>query len=106
MHNYHDVYKGLPPPAWSPKREGKPQLSWRVAILPFIEQQALYQQFKHDEPWDSPHNMKLIEQMPPVYEIPGVKAKPGMTHYQVFTGPHAMFEHKPNAVRLAFPHTD
>ena len=43
---------------------GKPGLSWRVAILPYLEQDTLYKQFKLDEPWDSPHNKKLIRQMP------------------------------------------
>ena len=43
---------------------GKPLLSWRVALLPYIDQQALYEQFHLDEPWDSEHNRRLIEAMP------------------------------------------
>jgi hypothetical protein len=43
---------------------GKPLLSWRVAILPGLEQGNLYKQFKLDEPWDSPHNLKLLPLMP------------------------------------------
>jgi hypothetical protein len=95
MHNYHDTYRGLPPPGiTSLKRmDGKPLLSWRVAILPWIEQGPLYNEFNLDEPWDSPHNKKLIEKMPPIYAIPGVKTKePGRTHYQVFAGPGTPFE--------------
>src|SRR5262245_11036025 len=60
LHNYHDTYGKLPPAAICDKA-GKPLLSWRVAILPFIEQNALYKQFKLDEPWDSEHNKKLAE---------------------------------------------
>jgi Protein of unknown function (DUF1559) len=51
-------------------KEGKPLLSWRVAILPYIEQQELYRQFKLDQPWDSEHNKKLIAQMPKIYRSP------------------------------------
>ena len=42
-------------------------LSWRVHILPYLEEQALYDQFNLDEPWDSPHNKTLIDQMPEIY---------------------------------------
>ncbi len=45
--------------------------SWRVAILPFIEQNDLYKQYNFDEPWDGPNNRKLIDKMPPIYSYPG-----------------------------------
>jgi hypothetical protein len=70
MHNYHDTTKGFPP-AYTTDKDGKPLLSWRVHILPFMEQQALYDQFHFDEPWDSEHNKTLIEKMPFVYRLPG-----------------------------------
>lgn len=62
MHNYHDVYGRFP--ADVRDKDGKPLLSWRVQILPFIEQENLYKQFKLDEPWDSENNKKLIDKMP------------------------------------------
>ncbi len=66
FHNYHDVYKTFPAAAsYSP--EGKPLLSWRVHILPFLDQAPLYKEFHLDEPWDSEHNRKLIERMPKTY---------------------------------------
>jgi hypothetical protein len=75
------------------KREGKALLSWRVAILPFLGETELYQQFKLDEPWDSAHNKPLLRKMPRVYAPPGVKTRePYTTFYQVFVGPHAAFE--------------
>ena len=37
-------------------KDGKPLLSWRVTILPYIEHSMLYREFKLDEAWDSPHN--------------------------------------------------
>ena len=90
MHNYHDVYKGFPA-AYNVDENGKPLLSWRVHILPFIEQQALYQQFHLDEPWNSPHNRKLIAQMPTVYRSPSSKADPGKTVYLGNAGKHGVF---------------
>ncbi len=80
MHNYHDTYRALPA-GYSADKDGKPLLSWRVHILPFIEGADLYDQFHLDEPWDSPHNKKLIEQMPETYKAPGSKSEPGMTNY-------------------------
>ena len=74
MLNYESAYKGFPTYA-NFDADGKPLLSWRVHILPFIEQNDLYQQFKLDEPWDSPHNIKLIEKMPPSYGDPSRKMK-------------------------------
>jgi hypothetical protein len=91
MHNYHDVHRGLPPAAICDK-DGKPLLSWRVAILPYIEQENLYKQFKLDEPWDSEHNKKFIPLMPQVYMVPAAPTKPGETHYRVFVGGGAMFD--------------
>src|SRR4051794_14898536 len=62
FHNYESA-NGFSPADISDK-DGKPILSWRVAILPYIEEDALPRQFKLDEPWDSENNKKLIEKMP------------------------------------------
>jgi uncharacterized protein (TIGR03067 family) len=92
MHMYHDVHKALPNAAIYGK-DRKPLLSWRVAILPYIEQAELYKEFKMDEPWDSPHNKKLLEKIPPVYApLSGDAKQPYFTYYQVFTGPGTVFE--------------
>jgi hypothetical protein len=81
MHNFHDVH-GSFPPAYLKTKDGKPGLSWRVAILPYIEQAELYHEFKLDEPWDSPHNKALIEKMPSVYADPASQvAAEGKTVY-------------------------
>ncbi len=92
--NYADTYGGkLPAPAIYDK-SGKALLSWRVAILPFIEQDALYKQFKLDEPWDSEHNKKLLEQMPATYAPPpGSRDKDKeRTYYQAIVGAGALWE--------------
>jgi len=85
LHNYHDTYRGFPDPAIR-DAEGKPLLSWRVAILPFVEQAELYNQFRLDEPWDSEHNLALVEKMPPVYKHPSSEAPAGQTVYQAIVG--------------------
>jgi hypothetical protein len=94
MQNYNDTYNQLPGAAICDKT-GKPLLSWRVALLPYIEQQGLYNQFKLDEPWDGPNNIKLLAKMPKVYLLPGDTETPAdRTHYQVFVGKGAAFELK------------
>jgi prepilin-type processing-associated H-X9-DG protein len=99
LHNYHSVNDRFPPQAIA-GRDGKPLLSWRVAILPFLEQQALFDEFQRDEPWDSPHNKKLLERMPTLYAIPGAPAGPGMTFYRGFSGEGTFFDPK---VKLGVP---
>jgi uncharacterized protein (TIGR03067 family) len=91
IHNYHDTFNQFPLPAIHSK-DGKPLLSWRVAILPFIEQVDLYKEFKLDEPWDSEHNKKLLAKMPTIYAPVVGKHASGTTFYQVFNGPGALFE--------------
>jgi hypothetical protein len=95
MHNYHDANGALPGAAILDKN-GKPLLSWRVAVLPYVEELKLYQEFKLDEPWDSKHNKTLIAKMPKLYAptIQGKPKKPNTTYYQVFTGPDALFTTK------------
>jgi hypothetical protein len=89
MHNYLDT-NGTFPPAAHTDKDGKPLLSWRVLILPYLEQSQLYNDFKLDEPWDGPNNKKLLERMPKVF---AVGDKPGAnTYYRVFLGKGAAFE--------------
>ncbi len=64
--NHESARKRLPGPAIRDK-DGKPLLSWRVRILPYLDQQSLYRQFHLDEPWDSPHNLGLLKKMPSEY---------------------------------------
>jgi len=69
LHNYHDVY-GSFPPACTRDAEGRPMHSWRVLILPFLEGQALYDQYDLAEPWNGPNNRALAALIPPVYQCP------------------------------------
>lgn len=82
LHNYHDTYGKFPSDITD--KNGKPLLSWRVELLPYLEQDHFAKQFNRDEPWDSEHNLKLLAQMPDVFRV-GFEPK-GATHtyYQRF----------------------
>lgn len=69
MLNYESAKKTYPAAAIR-NDSGQPLLSWRVAILPYLEEQALYNEFHLDEPWNSEHNLKLVEKMPKIYQDP------------------------------------
>lgn len=89
FHNYHDVTGSFPGAGRA--AEDKPEgLSWRVHLLPFLDQAPLYNQFHFDEPWDSDHNKTLIEMMPAIFKSPDVD-EVGKTSFHVFTGPKALF---------------
>jgi hypothetical protein len=96
MINFSDATGGGLPANAIVDKAGKPLLSWRVAILPYIEENPVYMQFKLDEPWDSKHNKKLLERMPKIYAptITGKPAKANSTYYQLFTGPDTPFNPK------------
>ncbi len=91
MHNFHDTRRRFPARAVFDKN-GKPLLSWRVLLLPYLQEGNLYNQFHLDEPWDSPHNKKLIERMPAAFRSPASKAPANTTTYLVPVGPGSMFE--------------
>jgi prepilin-type processing-associated H-X9-DG protein len=96
LHNYNMRNRGFPRAAISTK-QGKPLLSWRVAILPYINQQELYNKFKLNEPWDSPNNKALLKEMPSSYSCPSrANPEPFTTTYQVFSGKGTMFENGQN----------
>jgi hypothetical protein len=87
IHNFLDVNGTFP---FDQRPEGlkiHPNLSWRVALLPYFEEDELFRQFKLDEPWDSEHNKKLIPKMPKIYAPPeGIKAEKGHTFIRTFSG--------------------
>ena len=89
-HNFESANNRLPLNEIDAK--GKALLSWRVQILPYIEELALYNQFKLDEPWDSDNNKKLIDKMPKLFAPLRVKADSGMTFYQSFTGSNGVLD--------------
>ena len=89
FHIHHDAIGYLPNNTYT--KDGKGLLSWRVFILPYIEQDQLYKQFKLDEAWDSDTNKPLIAKMPKLYAPIRVKGKEGETFYRGFAGKGALF---------------
>lgn len=96
LHHYYDVNKSLPAPAiLSPK--GNLLLSWRVAILPYLNEQALYNEFDLTQPWDSKKNLPLVDKMPAVFKSALSRAPAGTTVYltprgesTAFSGPYGI----------------
>ncbi len=102
MHNYHATHDHFPP-AFRADAAHQPLLSWRVLILPFLDEQALYDQFHLDEPWDSSHNRTLIPRMPRVYAAPNestTQVAEGQTTYLTPRGLATIFPgEQPVAIR-------
>lgn len=90
MDSYHEKY-GCFPPAFISDKNGKPIHSWRVLILPFLNQQALYAQYRFDEPWNGPHNAALTDSIPKCYRCPTEgESDTSHTSYAMIVGPHAV----------------
>jgi hypothetical protein len=92
---YHDEH-GRFPPAFLRSPDGQPLLSWRVLILPYYGGNGgLYREFRLDEPWDSPHNIQLLKQMPSCYEPSWTRYVNVPAHHtvcRVLAGPGTAFE--------------
>ncbi|HEV3303936.1 MAG TPA: M56 family metallopeptidase, partial [Planctomycetaceae bacterium] len=99
MHNYHDKNAHFPPAApLGP--DGKTPHSWRVELLPFLDQLALYNQYRMNEPWDSENNRKVLARIPDVFRSPFDDPKSTNSGYYVLVGPGTVFE-GPQGVRIA-----
>ena len=98
LHNYHDTYKTFPP-AMIPDADGKPMHSWRVLILPFLEQQPLYDRYDFNEPWNGPNNSQFASSMPPVYGCPS-HPRSNRTSYVAVIGEHTMWTGTERGVHL------
>ena len=91
LHSFHDVH-GFFPPAVVLGPDGKPWHSWRVLVLPYLEMNHVYEQYRFDEPWDGPHNKQLLAEAPPVYWDPiHGESNDGLTHYALATGDGTAF---------------
>jgi prepilin-type processing-associated H-X9-DG protein len=101
MHNYHDTYRCFPP-AVITDEDGQPMRSWRVAILPFIEQMPLYEQYDFSEPWDGPHNRALHGTSVATYRCPSDAESTAVeTSYVMIVGEGTLGGNPNEMVRLA-----
>lgn len=90
LDNYHAAY-GHYPPAYIADKDGKPIHSWRVLILPFIEEQKLYDAYDFNEPWNGPNNSKLADKMPLRFHMPSEPLSTSVTNIVAITGPGTAF---------------
>ena len=89
--NYHDVHGCFPPP-YLADENGVPMHSWRVLLLPFIEEQSLHDRYRYDEPWNGPNNSKLHAEMPRTFRFSFLSDDDTtQTNYLAVIGPHTMW---------------
>jgi tetratricopeptide (TPR) repeat protein len=104
MQTYHDLHKRFPltdDPNYKNyfDARGRPHLSWRVHVLPFVGNEALWRQFSLTEPWDSPHNHRLLERMPDIYRDDHDLPNATTTRFVTITGADTVFP-GPHGLRL------
>ena len=90
MHNYYDVWRSFPLAAgvgadWDPTT-GQPYLSWRVYLLPYLGYNALFKQFHLNEPWNSPNNIQLLNEMPEVFRTRGLPGNTDLSGFKLLVG--------------------
>ena len=78
LFNYESTYKHFPPAVIV---ENGVKRSWRVELLPYLDEAALFLKYRTDEPWDSPANLEVLKLMPDVYRQPGTSIDDGETPY-------------------------
>lgn len=100
LHSYHERYGELPP-AYVADQSGRPMHSWRVLLLPFLNSQSVYDAYDFREPWNGPHNIKLLSTGPGIFCCPSQPPTTRFhrTNYCLVTGPGTMFPGK-ESIRL------
>lgn len=54
FHNYHDDWNRLPPAILKPQ-----SMSWRIALLPYLDEKSIAALYDFHEPWNSVTNLRL-----------------------------------------------
>ena len=99
MQNYHTAHDTFPP-AYLADKNGKPMHSWRVLLLPYLGQDALYRRYNFKEPWNSPGNQAVTASLPPMFRCPSDSTiNPTETNYVMIVGPQTISAGA-NAVKL------
>jgi hypothetical protein len=94
MQGYHDAHQHFPP-AVVMGPDGKTPHSWRIELLPFLDQKHLFDEYRMNEPWDSPHNKLVLRQMPDLFRSPFDNPASKASGYYVIVGPRAVFDGAP-----------
>jgi hypothetical protein len=92
FHMYHDIHGSLPP-AYTVDENGKPLHSWRVLLLPFMEQRELYEKIRLDEPWNSEYNRQFHDIQLSIYQCPSCSREMQTANcdYSVVIGEETIF---------------
>jgi hypothetical protein len=92
LHNYASSF-GTLPPAYISDSQGRPMHSWRVLVLPYLDQAELYGRYRFDEPWNGPNNLKLHDVFVDVFRCPEDhgRAKSTATSYVAVVGPETIW---------------
>ena len=99
IHNHHDVHAAIPPAV-----SGDPPVSWRIAILPFLEESRIHGQYRHRVAWNHSPNDQLAQTRLSVYVCPACYVPQNAegqwyTAYSMLTGPGTIGEHPGTAFR-------
>jgi hypothetical protein len=90
--NYHQA-NGCFPPAYIADKNGKPMHSWRVLILPYLDQDPLYKAYDFMGPWDGANNRKLLTSRPWMFACRSDQdaddSRADQTSYVAVVGPNA-----------------
>ena len=106
FHNHHGAMAQFPSPKIRQFQPGARQaeLSWRITILPFVEQENIWQRLNKDADWDHPENRPFLSPMPKIYmhlQRQDANKVQQDTHFQVFTGPNTPYPQWNTAPRMA-----
>ena len=73
--------------------DGKPWHSWRVLLLPYLEERRLYDRYRFSEPWDGPHNRRLAAEFPTlrIYRCPSESPDGTSCSYFAIVGDRTMW---------------
>ncbi|MDF1843521.1 MAG: DUF1559 domain-containing protein [Rubripirellula sp.] len=80
LKKYRDV-NGSFPPAYTVNQQGQKLHSWRALILPYMDQQTVYDQIDFSKPWDDPVNRAAADTIISTYACPSMKIEPTQTTY-------------------------
>ena len=90
LHNYEQAHKALPP-AYTVDAKGRPLHSWRTLILPYLEQESLYQTIDLSKPWNDPANARAFDAAPLVFRCPESVEPRNTTTYLAIVAPNGCF---------------
>src|SRR5262249_45984983 len=106
LHNYEQEYKALPP-ARTVDATGRPLHSWRTLILPYLEQQSLYQTIDLSKPWNDPANTRARETVVSVFHCPSAVGPQNTTTYLAIAAPNGFLSPRESRrlAEITDPHT-